>query len=329
MRWLTVLIFFAGLLALGAPPVRAQEKDESYKIWIPLSYVNAVPSDNPYRTMSDGSRFELGDPRLGQWGIDMLKKVERLEKDDLLDWIRVVMMYRTEEAEKALFGASGKMAMKWSLDYYLRRDTFFTTVLIAGKGSESKLKKLLKTQLWTVNYESTRKAGSWIRVQIAARLVTLGDKTGRKYIRDLLYEAMEDQRPTIKTEHRHVADILRQMADKPFIEDIKILLQQMPIGEEHETKRETYTHLVQIMQNNGAELDTLRKIARDDNYTEDHDIYRFYAIKALAERGEVSDIKLLQGIRLWPRVMADENKKLEKARDDAVLTLRCRHWRDL
>lgn len=315
------------------PSHDACAKGESNNIWIPFQLHRNVRAEDPTRELSDGTKLELGDPKLGNWAIEMTKNAGKLKEEDLIDWMRVVQLYRITEAEPVIMNAVSKLAVNHEQGEELRRTAYFTATVIATEKSKSNLKKLIKARIFANTSPDNRKAEAWHKMQFCAALLALGDSSGYAPLRQDLFIAL------VKNPNNHVNGfdeqimiIAKQMAQPGLQGTIQKMLEK-PEKQDDEYLHETFGPISKIMSINGQPLSELRlNAATTLFYSEENAMLRNYAIKALAERGEFSDIEFLKSLQRWPEEIEEHeeiNERFETSRNDALLVLRCRMWREL
>ena len=77
---MVLVVLILGVL-LGAP-TESQAKEQADPIWIPYCQTH-LPMYDTTVNLPGGQQAELGDPRLGQWAIKQISRVNRMDEDEL------------------------------------------------------------------------------------------------------------------------------------------------------------------------------------------------------------------------------------------------------
>lgn len=301
---------------------------EAISVWVPYSDTRVFSTDNDWGTqrLSDGTVLEVGDPKVGQWAERITPKASRMSPKDMEAWIRLVGHYRLTKAKPMLTKAATKLVKQQPHEWGQQRNLFRALAHTAEKRDIKTLRRLLDariqgnpSKLILIQVEQTKQL-------LAAALVQLGDPVGRDYLVSEYQKNLILYHTKNESYHGEISYILETLYDPQLVEQVAGLADHEDLKDNTKAKQ-TINKLVAMMKINGLPLDQLREIVKGRIELEDE--MRIQALHALAERGMLSDLKLIEGV-LEDYVKGTRKGGYSKRQYQLATTaMRCRLWKKI
>lgn len=309
--------------------------------------------------MPSGAKLKLGDPLLGKWARKMKNRVRKMDERQLIEWLMVVRLYRIEEIERTVVAMARAMVRVPRRTNRVAGAVFDALPAVVTKRSRQHLLRMLQVKL-PDNNRVWRNIG--FQPAIAEALIRLDDDTGRDLLTSYYLQAMANSplprsggrdiqvgvpgsgNPQATSSEKRlsrqeITSHIRRFCDPKMIVTLQDAAEsdpnlQVPI------RQITMSSLLLSMRIGGLPLDDVRALLTPGTPEEmavrerlnpqaRADAFREPALRVLAERGEVSDIKLLEKTRDAIDPDPKSRNRLAKVAHWSVVVIRCRLWREL